>query len=425
MLASLQADRARVADLEPQILYLERSLSALRSELALAQGRLNSYTYPVLTLPTDIISEIFIQCLPVYPNCSWLADSYLPPARLTQICHYWRELALATPTLWRAIRFPPDGAPVLKKLDLWLTRSRNCLLSIEINDSLGYASVPDAIALVLSHRERWEYAEFDVHPSQLAAFQGPLPVLRSLDLRLTADPDSSIVAFHDAPLLRTVALRRFDWMTIAKIVLPWAQLTSLTLDNVLPHQCYQVLRCTPNLVHLNCMLTSDAPDDSTYHGPDIELPCLESLELRLARNAEFTRFRLKALVAPALRCLEIQESSLAPDPIGYDVHSVHLFSRAFLSGIRALLLRIPLLGCLTLCPRTLHTRHRHHYEEYPRECVGLQPIGPAIEPHTILLQMHCFVSLEWPQVTCKDWTNRIRIRLIAGPLFRLESPLGL
>ncbi|KAJ6472309.1 hypothetical protein C8R47DRAFT_1324691 [Mycena vitilis] len=284
-----------VADLEPHILSLERSLSALQSELALAQERLNSYTYPVLTLPTDIISEIFIQCLPVYPSCSWLADSYLPPTRLTQICHDWRELALATPTLWRAIRFPPDGGPVLKKLDI-----------------PGPASVPDAIALVLSHRERWEYAELDP---------------------LTADPDSPIDAFHDAPLLRTVALWAFHWMTIAKIVLPWAQLTSLTLD-VLPHQFYQVLPWTPNLVHLNCILKSHTPDDSTYHGPDIEFPCLESSELNLAYKARLTRFRLRAFVAPALRSLEIQELSIAPDLTSFISKSGCALQKLYITGDR-------------------------------------------------------------------------------------------
>jgi hypothetical protein len=56
MLAGLEAYRTRVADIEAQILYLERSLSALRIETALAQERLDAYKYPVLTLPNEIIS---------------------------------------------------------------------------------------------------------------------------------------------------------------------------------------------------------------------------------------------------------------------------------------------------------------------------------------------------------------------------------
>ncbi|KAJ7897415.1 hypothetical protein B0H13DRAFT_2521789 [Mycena leptocephala] len=67
MLAALDTDRTRVADIEAQILDLERSLSALRDEKALVQERLDAYKYPVLTLPSEIISEIFIHFLPTYP----------------------------------------------------------------------------------------------------------------------------------------------------------------------------------------------------------------------------------------------------------------------------------------------------------------------------------------------------------------------
>jgi hypothetical protein len=69
MLAGLEADRTRVADIEAQILDLERSLSTLRNEKALVQERLDAYKYPVLTLPNEIISEIFIHFLPTNPLC--------------------------------------------------------------------------------------------------------------------------------------------------------------------------------------------------------------------------------------------------------------------------------------------------------------------------------------------------------------------
>ncbi|KAJ7917678.1 hypothetical protein B0H13DRAFT_2657737, partial [Mycena leptocephala] len=67
MLTNLDADRSRVADISAQILDLERSISALRIEKTQAQERLDSYKYPVLTLPNEIVSEIFIHFLPPYP----------------------------------------------------------------------------------------------------------------------------------------------------------------------------------------------------------------------------------------------------------------------------------------------------------------------------------------------------------------------
>ncbi|KAJ6562466.1 hypothetical protein B0H19DRAFT_1144629 [Mycena capillaripes] len=98
MLADLRAHRARVADLEAKILDLERSLSALRTEKLQVQQRLDSYKYPALTLPNEIVSEIFIHFLPIYPLCPPLTGT-LSPTALTQICRQWREIALSTPAL--------------------------------------------------------------------------------------------------------------------------------------------------------------------------------------------------------------------------------------------------------------------------------------------------------------------------------------
>ncbi|KAF8134203.1 hypothetical protein K438DRAFT_1883436, partial [Mycena galopus ATCC 62051] len=102
MLIALATDRARVADLDADILRLERSLSALRSQRHLVLERLDSYKYPVLTLPNEITAEIFTHSLLLYPDCPPFAgrDS---PTLFTQICRQWREIALETPILWRAI----------------------------------------------------------------------------------------------------------------------------------------------------------------------------------------------------------------------------------------------------------------------------------------------------------------------------------
>ncbi|KAJ6464386.1 hypothetical protein C8R45DRAFT_785759, partial [Mycena sanguinolenta] len=88
--------------LTAQILDLEKSLSALRSKQAEVQSRLDAYKYPVLTLPTEIITEIFIRVPPPYPGTAWLSGP-LSPTPLTQICREWRQIALSIPSLWRAI----------------------------------------------------------------------------------------------------------------------------------------------------------------------------------------------------------------------------------------------------------------------------------------------------------------------------------
>ncbi|KAJ7235301.1 hypothetical protein B0H12DRAFT_149278 [Mycena haematopus] len=68
MLTGLEADRARVAAINAQMADLENSLSALRLEQVQVQSRLDSYKYPVLTLPNEITSEIFIHSYGLIPG---------------------------------------------------------------------------------------------------------------------------------------------------------------------------------------------------------------------------------------------------------------------------------------------------------------------------------------------------------------------
>ncbi|KAJ7074016.1 hypothetical protein C8F01DRAFT_1242294 [Mycena amicta] len=98
------ADRTRLSVLNTQIEQLRIALNAVFSEQTLIQDRLDAYTYPVLTLPNEIVSEIFIQYLSSYPSCPPLLGEG-SPTKLAQICRRWREIAHATPALWRAIEF--------------------------------------------------------------------------------------------------------------------------------------------------------------------------------------------------------------------------------------------------------------------------------------------------------------------------------
>jgi hypothetical protein len=152
MIDALAADRAHFADLEVQILLLQRPLSELQSEKELALEHLNSYKYPALTLPNEIIAEAFVHLLPVYPLCPPLTGSS-SPTLLTQICRKWREIALATPKLWRAISLDAGDIPFAQQLKIcrtWMIRSCSCPLSIRGLEAL-------LLDAVTPHCARWEY----------------------------------------------------------------------------------------------------------------------------------------------------------------------------------------------------------------------------------------------------------------------------
>ncbi|KAF8215578.1 hypothetical protein K438DRAFT_1954299 [Mycena galopus ATCC 62051] len=318
MLAHLAADRALVVNLDTKILDLERSLFALRTEKQLVQERLDSFKYPVLTLPNEIIAEIFTHFLPPYPDCSPFAGPR-SPTLLTQICREWREIAVGIPTLWRAMT-PSDRSissdRCVHLCEAWLRRSRSCPLSLSLQfhgdaDGLGALQILSAL---VPHRARWEYLQLKLFPSHVRAVEGPMPLLRCLDLTVL-DRLDDIVSFSPAPLLCSVTL---EAEFFSKVVLPLGRVTSLTLKAVFRSEYAVILRQTRNLVQCELHVwydrgaANDLPPDH-----DIELPWLESLALTdvFAWDGSKPAEYLADFRVPALRSLRLDESFLGPDPI--------------------------------------------------------------------------------------------------------------
>ncbi|KAF8207681.1 hypothetical protein K438DRAFT_342507 [Mycena galopus ATCC 62051] len=321
MLSALEVDRTRIALIESQICDLEDSIVTLRLEQALAQQRLQSYIYPVLTLPPEIVSEIFIHTLPLYPYCPLFTGPFSPTS-LTHICREWREIALSTPALWRAIplSLDPDDLPFEEQVrisDLWLKRSGSCRLSIRFDgdDEIGEyrGRVADVLTSVFPHATRWECLKLEVSSYQLRELEGSnMPLLRHLDMWLHEDSDVAIkaISFRDLPLLRSVTL---NGSAAAWVILPWDQLTSLVLSSGYLHECVPILQQTPNLAH--CKLHIAAFDADTIHV--IALPCLQSLVLiHLGLRRHSGRY-LESFIVPVLRSLQIPEIFLGDEPIRF------------------------------------------------------------------------------------------------------------
>ncbi|KAJ7347393.1 hypothetical protein DFH08DRAFT_160269 [Mycena albidolilacea] len=314
MLSALEADRTRVAVLAAQNQDLKNSIATLRleqarvqQEMVLAQQRLESYTYPVLTLPTEIVAEIFTRVFPVYPRCPPLTG-VLSPTSLTHICRLWREIAISTPVLWRAValEYGPDQQQV-HIIDLWLKRSGSFPLSINVAiDSNDGGGASKALSSVTAHHSRWEYLKLVYDASDLPAIEGSMPMLRHLHLELI-EFEVNPVSFREVPLLRSAVLND---VAASLIVLPWAQLTSLGLKRVFLHECAPILKQTPNLVHCELHLFF-----AEYDHTDITLTYLESLALNNPDPLGPVHQYLAPFATPALRSLRIPELFLGPDPI--------------------------------------------------------------------------------------------------------------
>ncbi|KAJ7157461.1 hypothetical protein C8R46DRAFT_1355762 [Mycena filopes] len=317
MLAHLAADRARITELGAQILKLQDRIRVLELEQHHTQQRIDTYRYPVLILPNEITAEIFVHFLPAFPLRPELTG-FESPTILTHICRAWREIALSTPALWRAISLTSSRIPLASQMEIadrWLGRSRSCALSIDYSQS----DVSPLLSRVMEETSRVENLKLDVSAFGLYAFAArlpatpcPLPLLRHLELQLfdiETVPASAdhLMLFRDSPQLRTVILND---VAASRIQLPWAQLTSVSLHNVYPRECVPILKQTPNLLHCELLIFNVDIADTT----ELTLPSLQSLILQSDCNSRVIGY-LDSLTLPALRNLSIAESFLGENPI--------------------------------------------------------------------------------------------------------------
>ncbi|KAJ7678147.1 hypothetical protein DFH06DRAFT_1168004 [Mycena polygramma] len=270
---------------------------------------------PVLKLPNEITSEIFLHFLPVYPRCPPLTGN-LSPTCFTHVCRRWREIALTNPALWRAILFSRlktiDGRiwfPThLEIFHAWATRSQSYALSIEIEieEEEAEGDLDEIMVMATAYCERWQYVKLLFPTSPTIAL--PTPILRGLDLTIEDRGYlPATAAFRELPLLQTVVLDFYDNLVIT---LPWEQLTSLTIKNGRTDVYSDFLEHMPNLVY--CTL-------GFYYGhfepPDVTLASLKSLTLVVYDEDDDFEGYLETFIVPALSSLRIPELCLDPSPI--------------------------------------------------------------------------------------------------------------
>ncbi|KAJ7018834.1 hypothetical protein C8F04DRAFT_928043, partial [Mycena alexandri] len=78
---------ARITEINEEIARLVAERHALSESL----------TFPVVTLPVEITSQIFLHCLPDNPLDP---TAFNPSIVLGHVCRQWRGVALSLPQLW-------------------------------------------------------------------------------------------------------------------------------------------------------------------------------------------------------------------------------------------------------------------------------------------------------------------------------------
>ncbi|KAJ6532846.1 hypothetical protein DFH09DRAFT_1181741 [Mycena vulgaris] len=310
------ATRARIEDLDAQIMTLKTSLRDLKSERQSLKTHLDAFIYPVLTLPNEIVSEVFLYS-------SGAVTSPVDPASplfLGHICQRWRDIALNTPSLWTRITLNLEAVTSresqLRLLETWLLRSRDCMLCIGLHQQpsvstilLGRDSLHErclTLSLVLPHADIFRIdGEF---PSLLCL------LINFSDLSPNSPPDPSwpVKVFHQAPKLRALVMGgRFH------LNLPWAQITMLANVSVpFVHDLTEVLVCMVNLETLDVAIISASDDEIMANIAAIPpLVQLRRLDLGDGSDPKACMQLLEKLTLPALSEFRLSGFCFTPSAI--------------------------------------------------------------------------------------------------------------
>ncbi|KAF8170696.1 hypothetical protein K438DRAFT_2024283 [Mycena galopus ATCC 62051] len=270
--------------------------------------------YPVLTLPFDVISQIFVYCLPPEDDAlPWRTEA---PLLLAGICRDWRHIALITSELWNTIHLRLRPQLSISKVDpllkFWLPRAGGLPLSMSLvykcaagTDPIPLKSIRALGKLLAEYALHWTSIELALSLETLVQLRAPdrdFASLKKLVLNCQSWGSEQRLAHVFRNASRIEELHMIS-NAPTKLVLPWEQLMTLKLDNSTPAECLQTLALVPNLVNFTGVLWTEGAAR-----PIPPLSQLESLTFILShtRGPEL----LDSLTLPALLHLDLDLQGL-------------------------------------------------------------------------------------------------------------------
>ncbi|KAJ7739921.1 hypothetical protein B0H16DRAFT_1758600, partial [Mycena metata] len=333
--------RRRLVELNTEIIEQKRVLRALHRDRAAVKNELNATaTFPILTLPVEITTEIFILCLPtieelredhrVRSDGEYLVSLQVPLS-LASCCRLWRTIALATPSLWTTFPFfleenfddfgPSDSSTTPTEdlgvfIDRWIARAGalrplTFVLSIALYSGDFYGGstkstgcVQDALRRYAHRLEHLDLAASVRDVSSLLELASvDFPLLR----RVVIEDDEKtpyyyVAYFVDNFLRRSPQFRELflqDCAILSSYPIPLNQLTRFKgrIDDL------RLFRMAPNLIEVECSFRlSEAAERAVT---DITHSSLQSLTLSSPDPVgyESISFVLDQLTLPALLSL--------------------------------------------------------------------------------------------------------------------------
>jgi hypothetical protein len=314
-------DRRRALDMQTELSRVDCEIARVQSileQLSAERRQLNeSMTHhralmsPISRLPSEMLSDIFT-AIPRDPAVEPFGVSN-SPILLTQICSRWRDIAIATPRLWRSIDFTVDEELnvepfTMEMWKIWLMRSGACPLTIQVifrPPKVPHFPYRPIVDMLTSQCHRWQdvYITTPFSLDRFSAVEGSLPILRTLTILSNASNSFNPQGiFEVVPKLSEVRLVSIC-LEVTPYRLPWEQLRLFFGGLLAIRDCLAILERCLNLTQCHFSCHERAVND--IHGLPLIRPKLQLLRIHFCHEA-VCGYILDSLTCPGLNDLHLQ-----------------------------------------------------------------------------------------------------------------------
>ncbi|KAJ7068792.1 hypothetical protein C8F01DRAFT_1119332 [Mycena amicta] len=339
-MTSTTAIRNQISELKRDIARQTAALRESRQHLHVLETQLDEIaTFPVHTLPTEILAEIFVHCLPNEPK---LHRDQPVPLLLSQICHRWREAALRLPALWAELAVcivDHCGVPnhndfsraqlSARRLELHAKRSGIRPIKIVVgcagarlwSGGPPHIDFPPFVEALRRHAPKIHAFKIELGSREAddldqAAVNLDFSALQSISLIIPgpwSHLDRPFGMFASALNLRSATLDAFQPAAIN--LLPWAHLSEFTGHGYLPETCVEVLQLAENLQKAHFTLIPIFRRSPVRRLVHAKLEELTVHECREEQSHVLEYFELPALQTLTLVTAEYSDDDLIPPEV--------------------------------------------------------------------------------------------------------------
>ncbi|KAG1726097.1 hypothetical protein EDB19DRAFT_235389 [Suillus lakei] len=244
---------SRLETVMDSIKHIHQQLIAKKDKIIAQSMNLHKRLVTALwRLPTEVLSQIFVYCL---PNYHYLSASHLAPMLLTRICRRWREVAVGTPSLWCRLHVSEDAQRAALCYDTWLKRSRGCPLSLKLHcNGTNWTGLRSLLQPYINQILCLDL-HFSTNIPQPELMISDFLALEELNVSFDwSHPKPALAQFISQPpcTLRSLEVSEvfFDVEYASAFNPTWAHLTYVDIDIGEPNAFLQLLRLCPDLSSL-------------------------------------------------------------------------------------------------------------------------------------------------------------------------------